>query len=138
MIEGRWAREDMAADEDDVDRVDNVRWRSFEREYINGVQGWERVAVVDVAGSVATERAEETEVRRYECLGEPGEAVSVFILVGEVERSSVRVTADCELDAEGSEMTVRGASGVGFAMEWLGWPYELPRMRGWGRSGWGW
>lgn len=39
MTEGRWAREDMAADEDDVDRVDNVRWRSFEREYINGVQG---------------------------------------------------------------------------------------------------
>ncbi len=72
--------------------------------------------MVVVAGRVATERAEETEVRRYECLGEPGEAVSVFILVGEAERSSVRVKVDCEFDAEGSEMTVRGARGVGFAM----------------------
>jgi hypothetical protein len=106
---GRWVRDERAAEEEAVERVEKVRWRASrtERDW-----GW------DVA-TVATERAEEMEVRRArEGWGD----------VGDVDGDEERCGA-----TSASRVTATGSSGDGLGAR-DGWPKDWPRMRGWGRS----
>jgi len=84
-----------------------------------------------VIGKVATDRAEETDVRR---LGDDCGPKAVLILAGEVDKfgGDEDICAAEELD-----VTVRGAKGAGFELvpSATPCPYELPRISGCGRSG---
>jgi len=100
---------------EDEEMVESVRWRSWP----------DRPAVCEGAtlpGRVATERAEEMDVRRREaCEGEPTDS-------GEDGEDANFPTMDegGEVDDESfagavSAVTVRGARGVGFS-GWIPWP----------------
>lgn len=78
-----------------------------------------------VTGRVATDRADDTEVRRF---GEWG-AKAVLMLVGELDKFG----GDEDIwAADEPDVTVRGAKGAGFVVEptIIPCPYELPRISG--------
>jgi len=108
-VAGMWASEEMAAEEDEVESMETVRVRSF------GCRG---------AGRVATERAEDIEVRR-EGMWWSEEGEPEMVVVGEVERleciSMLAGGGVEEICAETSEVVARGA---------MGRPNDWPRMRG--------
>lgn len=99
-------------------------------------------AIDGCAGRVAVERAEDVDVRRScLCAGDDeegeermGEADVVRMLVGEPARKleGDEGVADIWPEAESGSTVVRGAKGAGFPVK--PWPYECPRMSGWGLS----
>lgn len=82
VMVGRWTREERAAEDDDEESVDNVRVRSC-----RGLRGSFQVGCT---GRVATERADETDVRRC-CVDaamseEDGDGTVVRELNGDVDK----------------------------------------------------
>jgi hypothetical protein len=76
-----------------------------------------------VIGKVATDRADEKEVRRF------GECNPKVMLVGEPDESGGEGDIWA---ADVPDVTVRGAKGTGFVVDptTAPCPYELPRIRG--------
>ena len=125
-----------AAIEELEEIVDNVRCRSWldRLESFSLADGW--------TGMVALEATEEVEVRRScLCAGEDdegedrlGDADMVRMLVGEPALWLVgeEEAVDICPEAASGNTVARGARGAGIAAN--PWPYEWPRISGWGLS----
>jgi hypothetical protein len=112
------------------DMVESVRWRSW----------FDHVEMADAGtGIVATERAEEMDVRRSELLAREGDGSSgdAVISVRTLTGDASRLGGDPESCARGASDVMSGASGAGLlcAASRLSRPCECARMSGCGRSG---